>query len=119
MPQLGSLLDEPDIPIALDHLVSPKREATQEFVDFVRELTDDTQILPAEFRPAVRMKAIKMRSAMRVKFCDELGRGVEPGTAEFTIVAQDSEQQAWATIRQPNIREADPGCIKFMKPLAT
>ena len=74
------MLDEPDIPGALQYLTSPKKEATQAFFAFIKGLEDDSLDLADECYPAVKLKIFKARSGMRTKYCDATGRGVEPGS---------------------------------------
>lgn len=63
-----------------------KQRNTMDYVARIAGLSDDTQILPAQFAPATRMKVMKARSGMRIKFEDDEGTAVNPGCA-FSIGA--------------------------------
>jgi hypothetical protein len=67
----------------------PKQENTRKYLNSLRELKDDTQILTPEFFPAKRLKVMKARSGMRTKFEDDDGNGVTP-SCSFTIAAFES-----------------------------
>ena len=67
----------------------PKQENTRNYLDSLRELEDDTQILTIEFFPAKRLKVMKARSGIRTKFEDDDGNGVTPGCS-FSIAAYEN-----------------------------
>lgn len=72
-----------------------KQKETTQYLELLGQIPDDTQILPPEFAPAKRMKIMKARSGMRVKFEDDNGNGVNPG-CEYTIAAYESDAQPCA-----------------------
>lgn len=67
---------------------APKQVNTSQYLTDVAKLSDDTQTLPPEFLPAKRLKFMKARSGMRVKFVDDNGNGVNPGCS-YTLAAYE------------------------------
>lgn len=67
---------------------APKQANTSQYLTDLAKLSDDTQTLPLEFVPAKRLKFMKARSSMRVKFEDDNGNGVNPGCS-YTIAAYE------------------------------
>ncbi|HWV55060.1 hypothetical protein [Pseudorhodoplanes sp.] len=59
-------------------LISPKRENTEAFIDFVAGLPDDAAPLPSELLPATHVRFMKARAGFRTKICDADGFGVVP-----------------------------------------
>lgn len=78
-----------------------KQKRTTEYLELLGQMPDDTQVLPTEFAPAKRMKTMKARSGMRVKFEDDNGNGVNPG-CEYTIAAYESVAQPGASGDAPH-----------------
>ncbi len=66
----------------------PKQKYTLDYLRFLNQLSDDTQMLPAEYLPAKKMKTMKARSGIRVKFEDDDGNGVNPGCS-YTLAAYE------------------------------
>lgn len=69
-----------------------KQRNTLEYLQVVSQLPDDTQILGPEFSPAKRMKVMKARSGLRIKFEDDAGNGVNPGCS-YTIAGYKADAQ--------------------------
>jgi hypothetical protein len=61
---------------------------TRAYIDHIKTLPDDSQALPPQFAPATRMRAMKARSTMRVRFEDHQSNAVQPGCG-FTIAVYD------------------------------
>lgn len=78
------------IETGLKHMAGdlPKQENTRQYLAALRELSDDTQVLPEQFTPAKKMKVMKARSGLRTKFEDDNGDGVNPGCG-YTIAAYE------------------------------
>lgn len=76
--------------MAGDHV---KQQNTIQYLRSLEEMTDDTQPLTPEFAPAARMKTMRARSGMRVKFEDEFGNAVNPGCS-FTIAVSNMDAQS-------------------------
>lgn len=78
------------IQAGLQHMTGdlPKQQNTQSYLKLLDELSDDTQMLSAEFSPAKKMKLMKARSGMRVKFEDADGNAVNPSCG-YTIAAYE------------------------------
>lgn len=87
-------LSDPAIQAGLQKMAGDpvKQQNTIRYLKLLEEMTTDTQPLTPEFAPAARMKIMKARSGMRVKFEDEFGNGVHPGCS-FTITAYDMDAQ--------------------------
>lgn len=67
-------------------LISPKRENTEAFIDFLASLPDDASPLPSELLPATHVRFMKARSGFRAKICDADGFGVTPNCSiEFAV----------------------------------
>ncbi len=62
-----------------------KHVNTLAYIKHIESLPDDAQRLPPEFFPAIKLKAIKTRSSMRICFEDEHGEPTEPGCKSWTI----------------------------------
>jgi hypothetical protein len=77
-----------------------KQKKTTEYLELLGQIPDDAQVLPPEFAPAKRMKVMKARSGMRVKFEDDDGNGVNP-RCEYTIAAHESVAQPCASENPP------------------
>ena len=58
---------------------APKQENTRQYLATLGRLSDDTQTLSWDFIPAKRLKFMKARSGLRIKFEDDAGNGVNPG----------------------------------------
>ncbi len=69
-----------------------KQKNTRHYLGLLSQLSDDTQLLPAEFSPAKKMKVMKARSGLRTKFEDDDGNGVNPGCS-WTIAAYEGNAQ--------------------------
>lgn len=69
-----------------------KQKETMHYLESLGQMSDDTQVLSSDFAPAKRMKSMKARSGMRVKFEDDNGNGVNPGY-EYTIAAYEMNPQ--------------------------
>lgn len=80
-------LEAPDIESLLDYMIGDKSKqtGTRSYVDIINALPDDAQILPEEFHPAVKLKTIKTRASMQVRFENENGISVEPGCKECSL----------------------------------
>ncbi len=65
-----------------------KQANTAQYLADLARLSDDTQTLAPEFKPAKKLKIMKARSGMRVKFEDHNGNGVNPGCG-YTIAAYE------------------------------
>ncbi len=63
-----------------------KHDNTAYYLQRAGDLDDDTQALSPKFLPATKMKTMKARSGVRVKFEDEQGNGVQPG-CDWTLAA--------------------------------
>jgi hypothetical protein len=72
-----------------------KQRNTREYLQVMSQLTDDTQVLTAEFSPAKRMKVMKARSGLRIKFEEDDGHGVNPGCS-YTIAGYEADAQPGA-----------------------
>ncbi len=80
-------LEAPNIESLLDYMIGDKskQSGTRTYVDTINALPDDAQILPNEFHPAVKLKTIKTRASMQVRFENENGIAVEPGCKEWSL----------------------------------
>jgi hypothetical protein len=76
------------IAAGLDYLKGDlvKHENTARYLERLAELDDDAQHLSPAFLPARRMKVMKARSGVRIKFEDDQGNGVQPG-CDWTFAA--------------------------------
>jgi hypothetical protein len=80
-------LEAPDIESLLGYMNGDKSKqtGTRFYVDIIKALPDDAQTLPEEFHPAVKLKTIKTRASMQVRFENENGIAVEPGCKEWSL----------------------------------
>lgn len=80
-------LETPDIEYLINYMIGDKskQSGTRAYVDTINALPDDSQTLPEEFYPAVKLKTIKTRASMQVRFEDENGIAVEPGCKEWSL----------------------------------
>jgi hypothetical protein len=62
-----------------------KQNRTRDYLDHLSSLPDDAQKLPSEFYPAVKLKTMKTRGAMKIFFEDENGLPVEPGCEQWSL----------------------------------
>jgi len=59
---------------------SPTKHAnTQEYINHLKSLPDESQKLPANYYPAVKLKLMKSRGGFRIQFLNASGIPVEPG----------------------------------------
>ena len=102
-------LDDPEIPNGLDRLISPKKEATQAFIDYVGGLENDALDLPPEADPLVRFKWSLSKSGARFKYCDTDGRGVDP-SFPVTVEVRNlkDELQARVSDIRPGVEPTSP-----------
>lgn len=84
----AAMIDRPFLQAKLSDLVSPKKQNSENFVRYMLSLPDDSQALSEEFRPAVSISYMKARGSMRVKFSDQNGCGVKPGSG-WTITVYE------------------------------
>ena len=80
-------LETLDIESLLDYMNGDKSKqtGTRSYVDIINDLPDDAKTLPEEFHPAVKLKTIKTRASMQVRFENENGIAVEPGCKEWSL----------------------------------
>ncbi|PPC99040.1 MAG: hypothetical protein CTY31_11565 [Hyphomicrobium sp.] len=58
----------------------PKKfKNTNEYLEWLRSLSDDRQLLPTEFSPAATLKLMKTRAGCRMFFQDKFGEPANPG----------------------------------------
>ncbi len=62
-----------------------KQQNTNGYLDYLASLPDDSQQLSESFKPAVKLKALKTRGSMRVRFENENSDAVEPGCKQWSI----------------------------------
>lgn len=62
-----------------------KLEGTKAYIELVNSLPDDAQDLQEKFLPAVRLKTIKTRASMNLRFENQNGCAVYPGCDEWTL----------------------------------
>lgn len=77
-----------------------KQKETMKHLELLDKMPDDSEILPPEFCPAKRMRFMKARSGMRVKFEDDNGNGINPD-CEYTIAAFEANAHPGAPGNAP------------------
>ena len=64
---------------------SDKHENTRLYIDYLKSLPYEYQILPPDYFPAVKMKAMKTRASLNIRFEDKQGLPVEPGCENWSL----------------------------------
>lgn len=62
-----------------------KHNGTKNYIDTINALQDDAQSLTDEFFPAVKLKTIKTRASLVLRFENEKGMKVEPGLKQWSL----------------------------------
>ena len=62
-----------------------KQKGTEVYIKNINGLPDDAQSLPSEFFPAVKLKTIKTRASMQIRFENENGIAVEPDCKQWSL----------------------------------
>lgn len=80
-------LQESEIKSLLEYMKGDvvKHEKTQDYINYIRSLPDEFQILTPEFFPAIKLKAMKTRAGMNIRFEDKNGFPVEPGCEQWNL----------------------------------
>lgn len=68
-----------------------KQKNTQAYINNIRSMPDEHQILSPEFYPATKLKMMKTRSSAQIRFEDENGFPVEPGCDQWKLQVMHAE----------------------------
>jgi len=85
-------LQESEIESLLEYMKGDiaKHEKTQSYINNIRSLPDEFQLLPPEFIPATKLKTMKTRAGMNIRFEDENGFPVEPGCQQWSLQVMEA-----------------------------
>ncbi|MBS4068680.1 hypothetical protein [Sulfurimonas sp. RIFOXYB12_FULL_35_9] len=68
-----------------------KYEKTKSYINHIKSLPDEFQLLTPEFSPATKLKAMKTRACMNIRFEDENGLPAEPGCEQWNLQVMEAK----------------------------